>query len=1598
MTKTIRKGLIAVLLFVMTVLVGVASWTALGGTARAAANPDHVEKMKVYIEAFDDVTIDKKLFDKSEANNKLWKAYDDAKTLYSDLTTDDKTALREIKGKDGKDLLAKLEELDVIFGDAYNYVAKIKDSMFKITTKPVVDYIKDKPAVVNFRAEIKAVEDGQVEDKENETDWVGFIKYLTNDYEYLRTAEALMTVVESYFAEIDAEILKIEVYNTTDSSFAAITDTKGTDEHFVLDSETTVKNVTDLLKRHYQGVKIVKNDDEANETLKAALALLDPYKLTVSLTEDDVKGKTDIGGGAKSNVEHYNYYQDAVDTIAALKALVDNLINDIDTVYDKVVDGEVYYSYINDIKAARAAYNAFDQGKAGGKYTGIVYKAETKEIDWANTHLGAWGEKDGEHNFNDLQSKVKATNHTCGKAENKHAPAPKVAGDSKAALEIMEAYIGQTAAETEAEATGLMKKIEDAEKAVAAIKTADENKTTEGVSQKYTVEYKALIDAARAAVKALDEDIQAWDEYFYYMSLADDEKPQEAVTYDTAKYGTHFPEYAEDVGTEGSTAKYIVDEYNVLKKAEKQWADWEKQIDDLVDKVKALIEKYNTLEERQVKGETRYVHPAIAVEFNAIKDAYAGLTKEQQYAFDWGFGHDGKAYNPTKDNADGTRMLEFKVRKQQAEEAYEYPLGETKRQPKLIVDWFDSKLKEIYTTIGDLSTNIDALYNKNMAKGECVFDDYATLKALEDEYKALSDEVQQYVPNYEKLVALREEYDKEKALVDDWLAADAIKDTFGEVTVWNMNKVEEAIKLWNALLHQSDPVEKLPGEGLGKLQTIVSTQYADEYAAYTAVVKKYDTLVEDLQKLAVSMNSIECKADLPLKDVPDWSKNVTDVETKFNKFATSYIVDKEHTKEAGYPGKWWSADKGTVAFSYDKAGTEPAEKVNSTYAKAYENYLKALQYNRRYHVECLINELYENDKTTGYTEAVDKLIADGLITLNSKEAVEEAKAAYDEYVAAEPEGYGGSRDDIRNHTKLEKALAALSKIGETLDAWRKEVLKFYNATNATGNNNTAVELAEDAGTTAISAAIASALKNLTKGYSVDLAKYVELLAAGEALYSAETYPDDAKARENWVSDAMELLKKLKELSDQVIEKFNSDITRLKDSYETNDSTLTPEELEEVADMNELYSKLHPSQQKLIDDFNSFKDLVDELKATEAFVNMVKELYRDVVTDGNVTSLTMYYVDVIEAIYNQFTTEVRTSFENKFDDKSYEEMIEEIKKAYNKAVEDEAVLSLKGLDETVKGIKENFATSDDLAGAIEDAKTALQAAYEKAINDAVDAAKKELQGSIDEVSDGLDDLNEAIAELKKAEAAAKKEGYTGLADKIDKQIKALNDAITALQSRATDLERKQEELEKDLADEKSDREKYITDLSQKLQALKDELGDENKGIQARIDSAVNALKSSMQQELQDAIDELKDTTLKGLLDAQQKAEEEGRTDIYDALDHSVKEVNDKIAELQESLDAVGGENGTVAQLQSQIADLGRQLAEAGSTNSSAQTELRGALTELESKMDKADADLQAQIDKLGSTTNALTAVIIVLAVVLVGAVVCIVLLFLKRNKQ
>lgn len=1514
MTKTIRKGLIAVLLFVMTVLVGVASWTAFGGTARA---DDNVTKMQQYISAFngeDKIISSEELFkpDKTYTDNKtnkdLWTAYDNAKALYSELTPTERGQLT--------DELKKLDELNGVFGEAYGYVASINETMFKITTKVAVDYLKNKPEVVALREKITELE--KVENANHA--WVPFIQYLTKNYEYLNTAEALMTVVESYFAVIEADILKIKVFNSTSKTMVEIgvDGTKAKNEHYVLSSEETFNVVKKTIEDLSKGVE-VKEDLSGSaldrlvdkDALNNALKLLGKFGRTIIISETDIDGQY----AGKDNVEHYKeIYKDAEKTLNALNKLVEDLKGKINTVYDQVIDKEVYYSYFNDIKDASDAYKAFDQGKDGGPYTGIKYKEEpADEIDWENTRLGAWNEG-GDINYNDLRKKIDKEKHTqdvCTK-DVTH-PEVELTGKATAALNVMEKYLGLD--NEEAPEGSLLDKIADAESAVKAVKAAKEGR-------EYDVAYKTLIDTARTAVNALDKDIQAWDEYFYYMSLK--EKPETTVTYDTAKYGTHFPEYAENVGTEGSTAKYIVDDYDALKEAEKQWADWEKQIDDLVAMLEALIEKYNTLEERQVEEKTTYVHPAIAVDLKAIDVAYTELTAKQKDAFDYGTDHKAAPY--VKGENEDARKLLFPVvnwvkEPEPGTTETTYPLGggaEKKQIPKLIVSWFRAKLLEIYTKIGDLSNEIDEL-DKNNSE-DCVFDDYDALKALKGKYDTLDPEEQQYVLNYDKLVALLAEYNAEKELVDAWdTAVKALN--FEEVTVWNMDKVEEAIGLWNKLLHQSKPAETLPLEGMSKLQEIVSEHkdYSATSSKFNALKVKYEALQNDLQKLAVAMDKIELKADLTLAGVPDWSNGVDAVTKLYNNFATKYIVDTDtHTAEAGYPGKWWSEDKGTVEFSYDKAGTEPAEKVESTYADAYENYQNALILNERYGVENAINSIYDADRfydktlaghnVDGYETDPDVLIANGKITLDSRDAYSKAEGLYKAY--AEKVDDTQAQKDIRNYTKFTAAKAALDKITAELDAWMRSVVQLYKP-----------NFAEDAARSEIDAALDEASD--FAGYPLDLNewknvsdKYSEVIGDGE----------DQKAKTEYVSKAKAVLDALKAQSDSVIKDLNTNIAALIEQFKSTNGELTSDELEQVQGIKDTYEKLHDTQKEQIERYDEFKSLIDQLAATEAFKTMLDELYKDVIANKNVTSLTPYYVGVIEAIYDQFTIEIKATFTD------YEKKIGEIKAAYKAAEEAGTVLSL-----------------------------------------------NKVQDSLNELDELINGEEDGI--VKKLESLL---GTEGTIQKLQSQLDALDDLINNEEKGLSAL------LNKEIGD----RETAFRDLQQQINDFKSQLP----GVQDKIDSSINTLKSEMEQDLQDAIDELKDTTLKGLLDAQQKAVAEGRTDIYDALDHSVKEVNEKIAELQKSLDAVSGENGTVAQLQSQIANLGKQLAEASSTNSSAQTELRGALTELESKMDKADAELQAQIDKLGSTTNALTAVIIVLAVVLVGAVVCIVLLFLKRNKQ
>lgn len=1428
MTKTIRKGLIAVLLFVMTVLVGVASWTALGGTARADVNQGHITKMQQYIGAFKDKTIDETLFNPDETtpgNEALWTAYSNAKILYPNLSGEEKAQLT--------DELKIYDQLDGVFGEAYTYVARVVDTMYQITFKSEVDYIKDKPLVDKLIADLTQL-------NKDHAKWIPFITKLTNDFEYLKSAKNLMTAVEGYFGEIEAEILKIKVYDTADKSFDVIADEKTATEFIVWDSKETVDAVGTLIKEFVDGKKV-----------EGALADLN---ITVKLSEDDIKGK--IGG--KANVAHYSVYSEALKTIAALEAEAKKVVTAIDAVYDKVKASTVYYTWINEIKAARAAYDALDCDPED-TYTGLL------AADKATQKLGAYDEG-GDTNYNDLQAKiVDVANHTHGDTAVEAHGTIKV----KAALEAMETVIGKTSEETASDATGLMKKIEDAEKAVKAVKDASE--------KKYNQTYKDLIDKARTAVSALDTDIKNWDEDVYYTKNV--AKKPEGYEEHTSTYGTEFPEYDDTA--------YIVDNYDVLKAAEEQWAKWEKQIDDLVKAVTEMVEKYAPAES---------THPAINVEYANINDQRDQLTDEQRNAFNNGLDYKGAN--------DENRRLEFS------------PLGEGKRTPKQVLDYFYSLLNRVYTEIGDLSTKIDSLYSE--AEG-CVFDKVDEIEALEKQYGDLKGESQPYVQNYWKLLELRAEYNEEKKLVDAWKTAAAALD-FEDVTVWNMDRVKTVIDEWNKVLHKkatiSDQVnttdatydykeEEIKGAALGLLQTIVKDHedYSASYAKFDELVKKYNTLVEALQSLAESMIKIECDPALPLDESITWSDALAVVTGNFESFANSYIVDEDvHTTEAEYPGKWWLDNEDSFKYGEDKT---------STYKAAYENYLKALEYDARYSVERKINDIYDSEAVVGYETTPETLVKDGKVTLSSKEAIEGARKAYDEYI----KGEGTQQGDIRNYGKLEAAEKAYALIVKELDAWRKEVLDLYNATL---NEEVTVSVEPEATnysaelTTAIKAAIAA----LELGYPVDLDKYTELSTKYEQLTKSglDGYAD-AEARIAVLKEAKDLLEKLNTKSTEVIDKFNSDIARLKESYEASNSTLTPEELTEVAEMNELYSKLHETQQELIDDFNSFKDLVDELNATEAFVNMVTELYKDVVENGNVTSLTMYYVDVIEAIYNQFTTEVRTSFEAEFEDKSYEEMIQKIKDKYAEAVDAGTVLSLEKLDELING---------------------------------------------------NDDGEEGI--VKKLESLL---GAEGTIKQLQSQLEALKDLITKEETGLQALLSKE-----------------ITDRATAINELK-----------GNLESAINDLRVELKGYIDGKIAELNDDTLAKLREAQEKAKAAGRTDLYDALTKSEASINAQIEDLESSLESLTEKNDTTAaDLNSQIADILKKLADADNVSKNIKTDTQAALNELESKMEKADADLQAQIDKLGSTANALTAVIIVLAVVLVGAVVCIVLLFLKRNKQ
>ena len=1417
MTKTTKRKLIVCLAFAFVLVLSLSAVGILSGNKAVAEEPstNSATNFKKEINRFSGKTINDSLFTDNAENKKLWLAYQNAKTGLADVLPEDKT------GEDWEKAYALFQQVDALFQEAYSYVARtVSQTMQNFANAKV-----NKTKIENYAASKKTVEALKEEKTQLETEqskYLPFIVYLSNNWEYLTKALELIGEVDAQLKEIDDKIKEIQFYSTTSKQMVQYdkeTYEKNPQElYVVIASRTSIKAVKDLID------KLIGADEESFGIDEASI---------------------------KSGVTTYAVYESAVTELDKLDKLVEDTVNAIDSVYDRVKKdnpGALYYTLGKLVSDARAMYDALND------YTA---ESEGYKYDPANGHYAALDESNAE-NFNDLQGAVQDWSL-------KHeGDTPHAAKGALAALEEMRTQLGVING------------------AISGVETAIQDMLD--TPAEYNETYKGKIDAARDAFNKLNDDITSFDKDTY-----------DKATEPTGVYGKVGEEFELEKGE-----TYIVKGYDELRKAEAKWAQWEIDIDDLVALVEALVTKYNTLIDNPeyVEGgkEPEHIHPAISDELTAIRNRRSALTPEQLAAFNNGTDYKGTATDE--------RKVEF-------EEAT--PRGQGKKTCKSVLDYFEGVVNEALAQTSDLNNKIAELYNSTLgaSPAKCVFPARKTLLDLLDQYNELDPEVRQYVSNRGKLEAMEAEYNQDKPLVEKW--AEAVKAIVDEtkITVANWNFVDAAEAEFNKLLHTGETV---PTEGynyethanFGKLQTALMTD-----SEYGTVYTKYETAIKNRNELRKAIDEVVTK--------------MGDLDVNPNSFDKDHILDEQE----------WVDGLNAVTEAYkalvarNQGVTD--EWMGSNHQTEWDNYQTALENGELYLVEIAIYHIYHHDEVNVTVEQ---------LTLADEGRVNEAG----EKIAKYKENNGDdSTDNIRNYSKdsafksaenYVDAKAKINQIYAELNKWMTDVVHLVDSEFTT----------DEKSETLVSKQIKDKIAQYYKESVLDEEKFpgyplnLETVKTLDEAYTALTAAthSDSVLRGNAMAEAKQFFDDLKKMSSAVIQDLKDRIGALVTEL-GGKTTMTTKQITEFDDIVATYNKLHPTQQALVDNYNQLEALEDVkaiYQATVGFEDMLKELYTDVVTNKNVTSLTQYYIDAVRSIYGALDAEVRAAISDKEFDfvagnpkAHYDDVMKAIQDAYDAAVKAGSVLALDDLKAAIDAqIEKEKGDIEDLEGRVKTLETAKETlegqlaklddtyATDKQLSDAIDAAKKEIQDDIDE---------------------------------INTEIASINSQITAIKSRLDDLETSSK------------------DYKSRIEALESNLDLEN------ADGALSKAVKQASDDLASAKSELN----KAIQDAQTALE---------AADKTLKDSIDKVAS-----DLAAAKTD----LQGKIDKLTSDLAAANKAREDAVKAVNDAVKALEDKMNAADNELSARLDKLNTTV---TAVSVVFAVLLAGAFVCIVLLFIKKK--
>lgn len=470
-----------------------------------------------------------------------------------------------------------------------------------------------------------------------------------------------------------------------------------------------------------------------------------------------------------------------------------------------------------------------------------------------------------------------------------------------------------------------------------------------------------------------------------------------------------------------------------------------------------------------------------------------------------------------------------------------------------------------------------------------------------------------------------------------------------------------------------------------------------------------------------------------------------------------------------------------------------------------------------------------------------------------------------------------------------------------------------------------------------------------------------------------------------INSSLEILEYMDQALLELIETLEDNAESLQEQLEAADSTLHADIQKELTNINALIDTLQARDEELDQKIDDLKAYVDgEISATEDWANATfatLEQYAAMQTEiADIKTLIETYKEEFTTAYTEAIEEAMTAIEEAFAESEESMMlwVNETLQAgyYDIAAIDALLAALEAkLANADAGLAEQIVAQQ---AALEQAKTDLTAAYEKAIKEAIEEnngkiseeiakavkdAQDALQGQIDAINGEIEAIKAEIALIKESIATINTQ-----IENINASLQQLGEVDAVLLALIESLEAEAEELQNQLdansaadAATKQALEEEIANINAliaALQAKDEELDQKIDDLRAYVEGEISATEdwanatfatleqyAAMQTEI---------ATLAALIDTYKQ---ELTDDYTAAIEAAVTDMQTAIADLETSMK--GWVNETLAEGYYDIAAIETKLATLATTaNNYTDQQLNKAIADQQAALEQAKKDLTA----------------------------------------